>query len=42
MRQVVDEYYDEKSKAMRSARVLHQYETWDHVADELLDFLEIS
>jgi len=42
MKKVVDEYYNEKAKAMRSARVIHKYETWNHVADEILDFLEIS
>tara|TARA_R110000824_G_scaffold205924_2_gene390873 strand:+ start:883 stop:1896 length:1014 start_codon:yes stop_codon:yes gene_type:complete len=42
MKKVTDEYYEQKAKAMRSARIIHQYETWSHVADELLDFLEIS
>ena len=42
MKKVGDEYYTEKAKAMRSARIIHKYETWDVVADELLDFLEIS
>jgi len=42
MKKVTTEYYSEKAKAMRSARILHKYETWDHVTDELLDFLEIS
>ncbi len=42
MKKVVDEYYNEKAKAMRSARIIHKYETWNDVADELLNFLEIS
>jgi glycosyltransferase involved in cell wall biosynthesis len=42
MRKAVDEYYKEKAKAMRSARVIHKYETWNHVADDILDFLKIS
>lgn len=42
MKNIGNEYYTEKAKAMRSARIIHKYETWDVVADELLDFLEIS
>ena len=42
MKDVTTDYYRYKSKTMRGARVLHEYQTWDDIADEALGFLEIS
>jgi len=42
MKDVVVDYYKHKSKAIRGARVLHQYQSWDDIADEALEFLELS
>jgi len=42
MNSIAEDYYPYKAKTMRGAKVLHQYQTWDDIVNEALDFLEIS
>lgn len=37
---VVDNWEDEKKKTMQAARILHNTQTWDHVALQIIDILK--
>jgi glycosyltransferase involved in cell wall biosynthesis len=39
MSHVVENWEEEKKKAMNSARIIHSTQTWDHIADQMLDLL---
>jgi len=41
MKETTDNYLSVKGKAMRGARYLHQFQSWDFVTDRILDFLEL-
>lgn len=40
MRWVYDNYTEARDKTLKSARIIHSTQTWDHVADQIIEILD--